>query len=128
SPTGMGLGILGAHRLMDRCQITSNPGEGTIILLEKIAQPAMPSLTSKDVASLMENLAKQPPLDPFDELQRQNQELLATMAELHQRQTELAQLNRELEDTNRGVVALYAELDEKADYLRRASDIRSEEH
>src|SRR5947209_13413610 len=66
SPTGMGLGILGAHRLMDRCQITSNPGEGTIILLEKIAQPAMPSLTSKDVASLMENLAKQPPLDPVD--------------------------------------------------------------
>ena len=34
-------------------------------------------------------------------------------------------LNRELEDTNRGVVALYAELDEKADYLRRASELKS---
>ncbi|MEJ1966116.1 MAG: response regulator [Gammaproteobacteria bacterium] len=34
-------------------------------------------------------------------------------------------LNRELEDTNRGVVALYAELDEKADHLRRADDMKS---
>ncbi len=34
-------------------------------------------------------------------------------------------LNRELEDTNRGVVALYAELDEKADHLRRADDLKS---
>ena len=34
-------------------------------------------------------------------------------------------LNRELEDTNRGVVALYAELDEKADHLRRADEIKS---
>ena len=34
-------------------------------------------------------------------------------------------LNHELEDTNRGVVALYAELDEKADHLRRADDMKS---
>ena len=34
-------------------------------------------------------------------------------------------LNRELEDTNRGVVALYAELDEKADHLRRADEMKS---
>ena len=37
----------------------------------------------------------------------------------------LAQLNRELEETNRGVVALYAELDEKADSLRRASELKT---
>ena len=34
-------------------------------------------------------------------------------------------LNRELEDTNRGVVALYAELDERADHLRRADEMKS---
>src|SRR6202012_3348764 len=38
---------------------------------------------------------------------------------------ELELLNRELEDTNRGVVALYAELDERADYLRRASELKT---
>src|SRR5262249_36514716 len=34
-------------------------------------------------------------------------------------------LNRELEDTNRGVVALYAELEERADFLRRADETKS---
>src|SRR4029450_6479554 len=41
------------------------------------------------------------------------------------KQQELVHLNRELEDTNRGVVALYAELDEKADHLRRADELKS---
>ena len=70
-------------------------------------------------------LARQGPSDPFDEIQRQNQELLRALEELGRRQEELAALNRELEDTNRGVVALYAELDEKADHLRRADELKS---
>ncbi len=37
----------------------------------------------------------------------------------------MAELNRELEDTNRGVVALYAELDQHADDLRRVSDLKT---
>ena len=41
------------------------------------------------------------------------------------RQEELERVNRELEDTNRGVVALYAELDERADHLRRADELKT---
>lgn len=55
----------------------------------------------------------------------QNQDLVRTLEELRQRQDELVRLNRELEDTNRGVVALYAELDEKAESLRRADDSKT---
>jgi signal transduction histidine kinase/CheY-like chemotaxis protein len=58
-------------------------------------------------------------------VQQQNQELLHTLEELGRRQEELIRLNRELEDTNRGVVALYAELDEQADHLRRADEMKS---
>ena len=47
------------------------------------------------------------------------------MEEIRTRQVELTRVNRELEDTNRGVVALYAELDEKADHLRRADELKS---
>ena len=36
SPTGMGLGILGARRLMDRFHIHSVPGQGTEITLQKL--------------------------------------------------------------------------------------------
>jgi signal transduction histidine kinase len=37
----------------------------------------------------------------------------------------LLRLNRELEDTNRGVVALYAELDARAEMLRRTSETKT---
>ena len=47
------------------------------------------------------------------------------MDDLREKQTELAQLNRELDETNRGVVALYAELNDKADFLQRASEMKS---
>ena len=45
--------------------------------------------------------------------------------ELRERATELATLHRELLESNRGVMALYAELDEKADSLRRTSEVKS---
>jgi len=63
--------------------------------------------------------------DPFQELQRQDSELLALIEKLRVRESELEDLNRELEETNRGVLALYAELDEKAESAREASNERS---
>src|SRR5688572_25357569 len=52
-------------------------------------------------------------------------QLKQAMEQLESRQKELAQLNLELEETNRGVVALYAELDEKAEHLKRADELKS---
>ena len=50
---------------------------------------------------------------------------MRSLTDLRARQEELTQLNRELEETNRGVVALYAELDEKAEHLRQADRLKS---
>ncbi|MDX6382005.1 MAG: hypothetical protein QOI57_3029 [Rubrobacteraceae bacterium] len=69
-------------------------------------------------------LAQLAPQTAFAELQ-QNRELLGTLEELRARQEELTQLNSELEDTNRGVVALYAELDEKAGQLQQANELKT---
>jgi signal transduction histidine kinase len=44
---------------------------------------------------------------------------------LRQRQKELIRLNRLLEDSNRGLLALYVEMDERADELRRAAEWKS---
>jgi signal transduction histidine kinase/CheY-like chemotaxis protein len=126
SRTGMGLGILGARRLMDRFEMESRPGGGTVVAVGKEIPPKAGDLSAPRIAEITEALARQVPDDPFHEVQRQNQELLRTLQELRQRQEELARLNSELEDTNRGVVALYAELDEKADYLRRAYDVKTQ--
>jgi signal transduction histidine kinase/DNA-binding response OmpR family regulator len=82
-------------------------------------------MTNGSVARLVQELTSRPPVGPNEELQQQNQELLRALSDLRERQDELQRLNRELEDTNRGVVALYAELDEKADHLRRADDMKS---
>ncbi|MBD1891952.1 ATP-binding protein [Coleofasciculus sp. FACHB-SPT9] len=125
SKTGMGLGIIGTKRLMDRFHIASTPGQGTEVLMEKTLPKRAPSLTAKRLAQIADELAMRGSQNPFEEIQQQNQELLRTLAELEKRQAELAQVNRELEDTNRGVVALYAELDEKAVSLQRANELKT---
>ena len=125
SSTGMGLGILGARRLMDQFQIDSAPGLGTTVWLKKLLPRRSRVWKSQDLAGLGAALASEGPQDAFQELQHQNQELLRALEEIRSRQAELTRLNRELEDTNRGVVALYAELDEKADHLRRADELKS---
>ncbi|MCR3753997.1 ATP-binding response regulator [Lentzea californiensis] len=49
----------------------------------------------------------------LDELRAQNQELLETLENLENKSKELERVNAELEETNRGVVALYQELSEE---------------
>lgn len=120
SRTGMGLGIVGARRLMDDFRIESD-ASGTGIWLTKI----LPLYATPNISELTRQLSQIAPQDLFDEVQRQNRELLAALEELRARQDELQRLNSELEDTNRGVVALYAELDERADELRRANEVKT---
>lgn len=125
SSTGMGMGITGARRLMDEFEIQSGQGHGTTVVMRKNL-PRRTHATAREAAARMaEVLAAEKPEDAFAEIQLQNQELLRTLEELRKRQEELTFLNRELQDTNRGVVALYAELDEKADHLRRADELKS---
>src|SRR5690606_20271212 len=60
-----------------------------------------------------------------EELERQTEELGTVLLELDRKNRELARLNDELADTNRGVMALYAELDERANHLRRADELKT---
>jgi signal transduction histidine kinase/CheY-like chemotaxis protein len=125
STTGMGLGILGARRLMDRFAIESDPGKGTTVTIKMLFPPGSPFLQARDLGRLAEELTREGLQNPLAEVQQQNQELLHVLDDLRRRQEDLVRLNRELEDTNRGVVALYAELDEKAEHLRRADEMKS---
>ncbi len=125
SQTGMGIGIIGIHRLMDQVDIRTAPGTGTDVLLKKILPARAAIVTRADLARIATELSGKTPASAYEEIQEQNRELVRALAELRERQEELLLLNRELEDTNRGVVALYAELDEKADHLRRADGMKS---
>ncbi|MCE3224917.1 MAG: Histidine kinase [Nitrospira sp.] len=125
SQTGMGLGIVGAKRLMDQCEIESVSGQGTRVLLKKVLPTRARPLAVKELSSLVDHLIQTPAQNAQEELRQQNHELLRALDELRLRQDELVRMNQELEDTNRGVVALYAELDEKADHLRRADHMKT---
>src|SRR5262249_47785854 len=109
----------------DFFHVETAPGRGTTITLGKLLPSKHPSFVKKDLDSLLSTLEERAPQNPYEELQQQNKELLNTLDELRARQVELAQLNQELDETNRGVVALYAELDDKADFLQRASELKS---
>src|ERR1700722_11419332 len=122
SKTGLGKGLIGTKRLMDQFEITSSPS-GTLVKAGKFLPGTAPLVDADRVRRIVSELVNA--TDSFDEVERQNQELLKTLAELQEKQDQLAELNRELEDTNRGVVALYAELDQNADDLRRVSDLKS---
>ncbi|MEP6961486.1 MAG: ATP-binding protein [Acidobacteriota bacterium] len=125
STTGMGLGIVGTRRLMDQFEIQTQPGRGTVVWMKKLLPRKAPFITAEGLGSLTHQLSLERPGSAYGELELQNQELLSTLDELRKRQEELKHVNRELEDTNRGVVALYAELDERADHLRRADTLKS---
>jgi signal transduction histidine kinase/CheY-like chemotaxis protein len=124
SATGMGLGIVGARRLMDHFSIVPTPA-GTTVTLQKLLPSHAGLVTAPDAGRIAQSLAAEVAASPIEEVQQQNRELLRTLQDLRERQDELQAVNRELEDTNRGVVALYAELEERADFLRRADETKS---
>jgi signal transduction histidine kinase len=125
SSTGLGLGIVGARRLMDGFEIESGAG-GTRVLLRKFLPPEAPPVEGQRLVSIGDALARGMPEDvALTEIRLENQEMLRALEELRRRQDEIARLNREIEETNRGVLALYAELDEKAEHLRRADEMKS---
>jgi signal transduction histidine kinase/CheY-like chemotaxis protein len=124
SQTGMGLGMLGAKRLMDHFKIETNSRQGTTVVLGKKVPRRFQRFKPGELDKVLSNIERASQ-DPYEELKQQNKELLNTLQELRARQEELAQLNRELDETNRGVVALYAELNDRADFLQRASELKS---
>lgn len=124
SKTGLGKGLIGTKRLLEHFSITTNAA-GTKVECGKPLPITAAPVNDALVRSFSSQLVSNGSADPFDEVERQNQELLKTLAELKEKTDQLADLNRELEDTNRGVVALYAELEQHADDLRRVSDLKT---
>lgn len=132
SKAGLGLGLSGTRKLMDRFSIESSRNKGSTVTFAKFLPPASTRLDSPQVAKLGEQLMREAPPDTNEELWRQNQELLLALDLLRRRESELEKrrqdterLNQELAETNQGVVALYAELDERATALRRADEVKT---
>lgn len=136
-------------RLVDTMEVCDD-GPETVVRMSRRLPFGAPPLTDAAMDDLRCQLAAQVPGTPLDELAVQNQQLMLALDEVRTQRDELAaqrdelarfnvelqetnrgvmalynQLSEELEETNRGVVALYAELDEKSAQLRAASEAKS---
>src|SRR3954471_12279735 len=72
SKTGMGLGIIGAKRLMDDFHIESKPGEGAEITLSKSLPAHAPRQTPQRLAKLAAEIATAGPRSILDDVRQQN--------------------------------------------------------
>jgi signal transduction histidine kinase/ActR/RegA family two-component response regulator len=124
STTGMGMGLIGSRRLVDRFDIDTGPC-GTRVVLGKLLPRGEPLVNQAALKTMVARLVAKPFHGTFDEVLQQNRELLRALGEMRQQHDELLRLTNELEDTNRGVVALYAELGQTANHLRRADEMKS---
>ena len=79
STTGMGLGVLGARRLMDQFEVDSSPGRGTTIWLKKQLPSRAQAVKESDLGNIAASLAMERPKDAYQELQHQNGEMLAAL-------------------------------------------------
>jgi signal transduction histidine kinase len=126
TPTGEPkLGLVTARRLMDGFELESAAKDGTSITLRKHVPRRAEPFTRARIEALVRSVASHRTGDASVEVQQQNRDLLRSLEELRLRQEELTRLNAELEDTNRGVMALYSELDERAAHLRAADETKT---
>jgi signal transduction histidine kinase/CheY-like chemotaxis protein len=127
-------GIVAAARLMDTAV-----ADGQVVRMAK----RRPWRATPDLPAVRERLAALLPESTLDELRRNNQDLIAALEDVTRQKEQLlllnaelqetnrgvmalySELSEELEQTNRGVVALYAELDEKSEQLRAASESKN---
>ncbi|MEV4415136.1 sensor histidine kinase [Catellatospora sp. NPDC049609] len=134
-----GFGPVG--RLVDVLEVVER-GQMTVVMLSR-RLPDQDALGTERVEQVQRALTASAVASPLDELASQNEHLLAALEEARRQRDRLKtlndeleetnrgvmalylQLSSELEETNRGVVALYAELDDKSEQLRAASEAKT---
>lgn len=114
---GLGAGIPGARRLMDTFVIDSSPG-GTRVEMTRRIPRRTGKLDAARVTTMQLQLAGQLADEPSQEIRRLQRDVA-------ERDRRLVELTEELTETNRGVMALHAELEDRAEYQRRAVELRT---
>jgi signal transduction histidine kinase len=121
----LGLGLARGRRLVERFEIASKPGNGTAVLIGLSLPPRARRIDRDKLTVVARALGDKTGSDRLAVLRDQNHELMQALDEIKRKEEETRLLAAELSDTNRGVVALYAELDERAEQLRKASESKT---
>lgn len=139
---GWDASLAAAGRLMDAVEVAAGPDDRPTVTLSKRLGTRV-EMTTERRADLQRRLQHHTARTPGEELREQNRELIAALEEVRRQKADLEVANAELEETNRGVmalydelstelertnkgvVALYAEIDDKNRQLREASEAKS---
>ena len=105
-------GLAAATRLMDSCEVRMRTGEGEAVLTRRLRGGTEP-MTPERIDALRRQCRAAPAGSGLEALRIQNLDLLSALEDLKARQDDLVRANAELEETNRGVLALHAELSEE---------------
>jgi signal transduction histidine kinase/CheY-like chemotaxis protein len=107
-------GIDAAQRLVGTIDVSETP-RGVVLGLRMTPGPA----SAAKRQSLHDALAAAAAPRPLDELRMENRDLITTLSEIRAQQEQLMQLNAELEETNRGVMAMYSQLEDELEETNR---------
>ncbi|MBA3542650.1 MAG: ATP-binding protein [Deltaproteobacteria bacterium] len=118
SPTGLGLGLQGCRRLMDDFALESSSSGTRVEMARRLSRRA-PRVEGTNVVALRKQLAKNLADDPSQEIRR-------LQADIAERDRRLLATTEELDETNRGVMALHAELESRAEYQSQAIELRTQ--
>jgi signal transduction histidine kinase/CheY-like chemotaxis protein len=97
------------RRLMDSWQLHHTAGVMTVEMGRRLPDPVR-ELTGGQLRQIVTEVAGVTAGTPLEELAEHNRQLLAALADVQAQRDELLRLNAEMEETNRGVMALYTEL------------------
>jgi signal transduction histidine kinase len=119
SSSGLGVGLAGTRRLMDEFEIDTAPETGTRVTVIKWL-PHEAALSVKErIEELRSSFNGDADDSAVEELQQQNRDLMAVLAELEEKREELERVNRELNESNQ-------ELNEANAKLRELSSLKEE--
>jgi signal transduction histidine kinase len=134
-------GLASAARLVDAVAPATDTSVVGVTLTKRIPDTSLTTSAMQD--ELRRHLRAQTPVSLAEELREQNRDLITALEEVRAQKAQLEVVNRELEETNRGVlalytelsaeldrtnqgvVALYAEIDDKNSQLREVSEAKS---
>jgi signal transduction histidine kinase len=119
SASGMGVGLLGTRKLMDDFNIDTAPNQGTRVTVTKWLSRSVAETARKRVDELKSVIDSGVDDSALEELQAQNRDLAAVLAELEDKRVELERVNRELTETNR-------ELNDANTKLRELAEMKEE--
>jgi signal transduction histidine kinase/CheY-like chemotaxis protein len=130
------------ERLMDAWDVARERARTTVSMGRWLPERAA-RLTAEEIEAIRADVADLTAGTPMEELAEHNRQLISTLEEVQAHRDDLLRVNAELEETNkgvvalyselsdeleatnRGVVALYAELDQRTTQVRQASDAKT---